>query len=572
MMERSTFQRPNWFRNQRFVGDRARKDVQCSLCLKKFLTIRGWKFHMNVVHDRYKLRMNLLNYVNKVCAMERYETTIKQSRSQCMETFYCWQCNKKYHHNEDRVQHFIASHFNLFSATHNVLEADLRSYPVAMLHHLSGLKVVSNKLRKSFKCWKCDKQLQSQNGRLYHFIQKHARTVLSINTDPSDILKRQIKMAKMQVVATEKDSSVSATAMQCTTNELSIRPFDKTETKQTQMKTAELTYSHSGKAIFCPQCNKKFRSTGIFKKHVHAKHFRTISNKIASTTESHFGGDIPPQEKLGSVDYIKNSAYNPCVCSQYPEQIEATANSIGHHSSNNRIESALSAIYTEPVSSYETENIEQMSNSVLLSSECSSCTQICKPITARDNHFKGKHLLPEAHTSVTAPDNDKTMKDLSDPFQGFACWHCRRKLKSATIRLDHFLRKHAILLRTKIMELSYNVSNHRGVAQTLTDNAKRPIPSTKRVLRCWQCIKKKFQSERRFLSHLASKHYSSILSTDIDPSSHLENQLTLAKEYMNIVRDDTSSNTTSFCSSVDSENSDLPSDLVPRHEARHGQL
>lgn len=559
MMERSKFQGPNRLRNRYFVGEFGRKELQCSLCLKKFLTKRGWKIHMNVVHDRYNLRMNLLNYVNKVC-------TINQSQSKCMRTIYCWQCNKKYHYNEDRVQHFVACHFTLYPSTHNALEVYLKSYHVPIVNQLSDLKAISNKSSKSFKCWKCDKQLQSQNGRLYHFIQKHARTVLSINTDPSDILKRQIEIVKKQVVAIDKDNSVSTTAMQCATNELSIGPSHEIKTKQTQVKTVELTYTRSDKVRFCPQCNKKFRSTGIFKKHINAKHFRTISDKIASKTESHSGRTILPQEKLGSVEYVTNNAYNPFICSQYPEQIEVTANSIGHHSSNNHVESTLSALYTE------TENIEQRGKSVVLSIECPRCTQIFESITTRDNHYKAKHLLPESHTSMAAPAYIKTTKDLSDPIQRFACWQCRRKFASANIRLDHFLRKHAIPLRSKMLELSYHGSNHRKVAQMLTDNAERPIPSAKRLLRCWQCVTKKFHSERRFLSHFASKHCSSILSTDTDPSSYLENQLILAEKHMNIVQDETILKTTSFSSAEDSENFGLRSDRDQHHEARHGQL
>ena len=190
LLTSSEFERPNWSRNQYLVGEFVMGDIQCSRCSKKFLTIRGWKHHFNVIHDRYNLRTNLLNYVN---------TTCNRSLSESTEIFACWKCNKKYQYNEDRVQHFTACHFVLFPSTDNVLEPYLKSPSIPTVNRLNDLKAGSHKLRESFKCWKCDKQLKSQNGRLYHFIQKHARTVLANHVDPSNSLKSQIEMLDAKV-------------------------------------------------------------------------------------------------------------------------------------------------------------------------------------------------------------------------------------------------------------------------------------------------------------------------------------------------------------------------------------
>lgn len=309
-MNSSIVQRSKWSKNQNLVCKFARKELQCFWCFKKFLTIRGRKKYINVIHDRYNLRTNLLNYVNRVCTTNNYDTSIEKSLIKSKQVFYCWQCNEKYQYNEDRVQHFIARHFTISPSAHNKLEIYRKSHSVPILNQLSDLKVLSNELRKSFKCWKCEKKLKSENGRLYHFIQKHNRTILSINVDPSNSLKRQIEMLEEQMATISKETSVSTTAMHSTTNEVPIRSFYEVKTKQNQTKIAELTYTRNGKSIFCSQCNKKFQSTSIFKKHFNAKHFRTISAKRATKTELNSEGSTLSQEKLRSTEYIKNNAYN----------------------------------------------------------------------------------------------------------------------------------------------------------------------------------------------------------------------------------------------------------------------
>ncbi|CAF1320431.1 unnamed protein product [Didymodactylos carnosus] len=141
-------------------------------------------------------------------------------------------------------------------------------------------------------------------------------------------------------------------------------------------------------------------------------------------------------------------------------------------------------------------NNKQMNNSVNSLFESFNCAEIFQVPTVNNTNLEAEHV-------------QYAIKESNDHIETFSCWQCTREFQSADVRAGHFFRKRPTNFRSKILELSADL---------------------KKSFRCWQSIKQRFRSEKSFLSHFISKHITFILSTNTDPSSLLDSQLTLLQE------------------------------------------
>ncbi|CAF3160960.1 unnamed protein product [Rotaria sp. Silwood2] len=363
---------------------------------------------------------------------------------------------------------------------------------------MDTLDALTNTLTKSFKCWECKKELKSENGRLYHFVQQHARAILSIDADPSSSLQKQIQKAEdLLKTTTSNSTTVSDKSMLSTNARLLTKPVNETEAKQDHIKSTDLKNNRIGKTIFCLQCNKKFRSTGKFKKHIDAKHSRINCDTTTSNIRILPDRTLRLNEQLQSENDININAQNSSSCSQYLEQIEPTNNSV-HQFTDNHVELATSLhslpsipfININSASSYQIKNTEQMNYSASLSCRSSNCVEIFESTSNYDNNLKTKGIEINSSISTKTIDHVNMMKQSNDCIRTFPCWQCDRKFQSVSERLDHCLRKHAIYFRSKILNLLAYANNRVEVPQFLADSTKVSISSTKRSFRSCQCMKK----------------------------------------------------------------------------------
>ncbi|CAF4541773.1 unnamed protein product [Rotaria sp. Silwood2] len=288
---------------------------------------------------------------------------------------------------------------------------------------MDTLDALTNTLTKSFKCWECKKELKSENGRLYHFVQQHARAILSIDADPSSSLQKQIQKAEdLLKTTTSNSTTVYDKSMLSTNARLLTKPVNETEAKQDHIKSTDLKNNRIGKTIFCLQCNKKFRSTGKFKKHIDAKHSRINCDTTTSNIRILPDRTLRLNEQLQSENDININAQNSSSCSQYLEQIEPTNNSV-HQFTDNHVELATSLhslpsipfININSASSYQIKNTEQMNYSASLSCRSSNCVEIFESTSNYDNNLKTKGIEINSSISTKTIDHVNMMKQNSDP-------------------------------------------------------------------------------------------------------------------------------------------------------------
>ncbi|CAF4812850.1 unnamed protein product [Rotaria socialis] len=532
------FQRRNLLRKTLCLGESTRKGRQCLLCSRKFLINQTWKKHIEVKHIEYNLDIyfRLFSSLNRVLTARNHEAIMKISMSQYGEKFSCWTCKKKYQYNEDRIRHFITCHFSLCTPTGNMLTTYRNSQSTSLLNPVHSTEVLINTSRKLLKCWKCEKNLKSENGRLDHFLRKHSRAILSIPFNPTRRLLRKIEMVEKQMLITSKQATVSTKSTFLTPTELLASSSPNAETRLNQKKSAELTYNRIGKTIYCSQCNKKFQSTAKFKKHSNAKHSRARIS-IEQIT-------IDAQNSFDARSVISSA-------------INALPSSV---------------VDTNSTLTNQTKNTEEIPNSVSLQSEYPSSSGTFDSSTAPDAdsktndiqsnsslNFKLSSIFVDA--SVITKDGVKARKHRNESFKMISCWQCSRKFESAHNCFGHFFRKHSMSFQKKVLTLSTDGSNPTRIMQHQTNNKKVPLSFRKQSVQSSYCMKGKFQS------HLAFKHTDLAPFTDINGSSFLKKQPILAQQQMKTKQDKTTSRIRSFYDSQYSEKFALSFNFGQQHKS-----
>jgi uncharacterized protein YlaI len=127
-----------------------------------------------------------------------------------IKTFSCWKCTKKFEFAEQRVNHFINEHAAPIRSKIIELSINATDDNAVVKNQINDAKTTMNYMKPSFSCLECTKKLESDGGLISHFIDKHAKFILFMETDPSNILQNQITMAQERLATAQKTAITEA--------------------------------------------------------------------------------------------------------------------------------------------------------------------------------------------------------------------------------------------------------------------------------------------------------------------------------------------------------------------------
>jgi hypothetical protein len=335
--------------------------------------------------------------------------------------------------------------------------------------------------------------------------------------------------------------------------------------------TTEIRNDLISKSILCPRCIKKFRVAADLEKHFHAKHpqsvyFSTINQASSTISQTALAqtkkkteeyptylphnlvSSLNPTENFGST--ISRNIYSNVNHAQSTIFETITSSSPGFNCKmtgpfnqtkcTERKGEKARLLYSQVLRSYSQvlpsygslafpPLTERMTHIVSMSSQSSQYSKLSGSTITHDNHLNIKHAESNLYTNtdrlnvidnqpMMTKDQIKTTAHTKDHVEKICCWKCTRNFKTTSDRLKHFIHKHATSVRSKILELSTPVPSSVAVVENVLSNATTGN-STKKIL-----------SDENLIDHFVEKHAHSILSTDIDPSSILQDQIVMAQE------------------------------------------
>ncbi|UJR30021.1 hypothetical protein I4U23_017566 [Adineta vaga] len=292
--------------------------------------------------------------------------------------------------------------------------------------------------------------------------------------------------------------------------------------------------NQADRILSCLKCSRKFRCICDLLCHCDASHDNfdyasLINSATLPLTSKLFMGTSSNKKKIKNISGKRQFVCAQCSITFHvfvkPNGYNAIRFILSNFSSNSKLlvsnQNQMNAIQKS------SENVKQ--KPLIPSAQAQKVVHInnvTKSLT--NNYFRSTAF--KTTTSISSPIN--SLVDIKCPFntketnstksKPFSCWQCTKKFESVGGRLNHFINKHATLFQYKATLAK----------QLYNPNIKITTNSHKQCYCCWNCSKT-FECFPTVLSHFVSKHAVSLLRSEHDPSSLLENEIFKAQEKSN---------------------------------------
>lgn len=465
----------------------------CAQCQNRFESIVKYPQHPIISHststphasieksNRFLEHKRILKFNQKV--KHNVTTSIIGKK------YYCPFCPRKFSSARNWDRHIDGMHANFSSFSRNKVSNYLQMLS-AMAEDQTETTEKPIGLSKRVACWECSRKCNAEN-RLNHYIDEHG------------------------------------TALQFKVTEISNLYSGRNTTVRNLIRNERLILNTRINVFKCWECNALLQcGVGLL---IHFMKMHTnfrIKQTNDPSRELRYQLAIA-QERLAVVQekvIPKTKSHNHAQKSSKSRRLDASSEHrrIRHRTSSN-----------QRILSENSRQIAKQSTSGEISSpHCFLSTTFHEIQSGPNIYFNIKHVKSNlskrmkpfklaSSRPVVMANAPKLTNRQSSPrsVKWFPCWKCSRKFIATTDRVNHFINKHGLSLRSKIIELSCQNSN-RTTGVPCTVNSAKPS------FGCWKCTKK-FTSHGGVLSHFILKHLNSILCSDEDPSSLPENRLAM---------------------------------------------
>ncbi|CAF0911191.1 unnamed protein product [Adineta ricciae] len=321
-----------------FQIDDARKPFKCWICKEEFQSTTGQLNHLVQKHFRNVLAMNddPSDYLKEQIEMLQDQTMDKNSIDSVLstdenprkdaatrhgKTMICSQCDKKFRSTSLFTKHFNAKHFHLTSTNnshdqkhrldnfnqqficwicsnefksafyrlkHFIMNHSEVYLPIPNNHHIDELnseQIENDNISGKF-CWQCAKKFSSYDGQVHHFIKQHCQLILSMDNDPSSVLKsqmekvRELMKSKSPLKCSRCSKSFQTMNDRCRhftiEHNKSITISTMVEAQHVQINQEESQDFFEKISYFCEKCQQRFPRADDHLEHFQIKHSKVI--------------------------------------------------------------------------------------------------------------------------------------------------------------------------------------------------------------------------------------------------------------------------------------------------------